>query len=93
MTILTSKNKILECGGSRCCPGVDPDAWPLCFGLRKAKFNTMVHFSLLTSLFTEQLSLTVLLIKQLSSFGSKHTRDFSSEVKNLTQGEQKITDS
>ena len=66
--------------GSRGCPGVDPDAWPLCFGLRKAKFNTMVHFSLLTSLFTEQLSLTVVLIKQLSSFGSKHTRDFSSEV-------------
>ena len=76
--------------GSRGCPGVDPDAWPLCFGLRKAKFNTMIHFSLLTSLFTEQLSLTVLLIKQLSS---KHTRDFSSEVKNLTQGEQKISDS
>ena len=66
--------------GRRGCPGVDPDAWPLCVGLRKAKFNTMLHFSLLTSLFTEQLSLTVVLIKQLSSFASKHTRDFSSEV-------------
>ena len=66
--------------GSRGCPGVDPDAWPLCFGLRKAKFNTMVHFSLLTSLFTEQLSLTVVLIKQLSGFGSKHMRFFISSL-------------
>ena len=33
-----------------------------------------------TSLFTEQLSLTVVVIKQLSSFGSKHSRDFLSEV-------------
>ena len=78
--------------GSRGCPGVEPDAWPLCVGLRKAKFNTMLHFSLLTSLCTEQLRLTVVLIKQLSSFASKHTRDFSSEVnreklvnKNLTR--------
>ena len=61
--------------------------------LKKGLSNTMLHFFLLTSLFTEQLSLTVVVIKQLSSFGSKHTRDFSSEVKNLTQGEQKISDS
>ena len=67
--------------GSRGCPGVDPDAWPLCVGLRKAKWAIKHHATLFsTSLFTEQLSLTVVVIKQLSSFGSKHTRDFSSEV-------------
>ena len=44
--------------------------------LKKGLSNTMLHFFLPTSLFTEQLSLTVVVINQLSSFGSKHSRDF-----------------
>ena len=41
--------------GSRGCPGVDPDAWPLCVGLRKAKWAIKHHATLFsTSLFTEQ---------------------------------------
>ena len=52
--------------GSRGCPGVDPDAWPLCVGLRKAKWAIKHHATLFsTSLFTEQLSLTVVVIKQI----------------------------